>query len=117
MRLTRRKALDIAIELWTWLAETGKEKDDWPGWEKYEEMEGGCPFCEYSARHGRGCDCPFGFVVQPYGNCYATPFDDWEGAELKSGDKKRFAAAFLSELKSIKIPRGSWKGCYWKQKG
>ncbi|GAH13108.1 unnamed protein product, partial [marine sediment metagenome] len=63
MRLTKKKAIEIAIELWTWLAETGaKYKGDWVGWEeKYGEMEADCPFCEYSDRWGDDeCEsCPY----------------------------------------------------------
>ena len=29
MKLTKKKAIEISIELWTWLAETGREKKEW----------------------------------------------------------------------------------------
>ncbi len=39
MKLTQKKALMISIELWEWLKESGLQKEDWPGWEKYGEMD------------------------------------------------------------------------------
>ena len=51
MKLTKRKALEITRELWTWLAETGGPwKGDWPGWAVYGKMEHDCPCCEYDWR-------------------------------------------------------------------
>ena len=33
MRLSKRKALEICIELWSWLGSTGSAyKEEWPGW-------------------------------------------------------------------------------------
>ena len=54
MKLTRKKAISISIELWTWLAETGSEyKHEWPGWKKYGAMVLACPFCEYSRQRNK----------------------------------------------------------------
>ena len=50
MRLTRKKAIELCIELWAWLAKTGKRKWAWPEWEKYEEIENDCWFCEYDKK-------------------------------------------------------------------
>ena len=47
MRLTRKKAIELCIELWTWLAETGKYRREWPEWEKYGDILNYCWFCEY----------------------------------------------------------------------
>jgi len=57
MRLSKRKALEICIELWSWLGSTGSAyKEEWPGWKinggKYPEMKLYCSLCEYdSYRH------------------------------------------------------------------
>ena len=48
MRLSRKKAIELCIELWEWLAKTGAEsKSDWPGWQKYGYVTCNCWFCEY----------------------------------------------------------------------
>jgi hypothetical protein len=54
MRLTKEKALEMCVELWSWLAENPtKEKSDWPGWEgkKKEGYWNGCPCCEWMTRN------------------------------------------------------------------
>ena len=64
MKLTKRKALEVTREEWTWLAETGgPRKKDWPGWAVYRKMEHNCPCCEYdkraNAEFGKLCSrCP-----------------------------------------------------------
>lgn len=52
--LSKRLALKICYELWTWLAQNpGEYKYDWPGWEKYVKYTQGdnfkqdCPCCEW----------------------------------------------------------------------
>lgn len=51
-KLTKKKALEICIELWTWLAETGSEyKFDWPGWKEYGDIWAHCPCCEYQKQN------------------------------------------------------------------
>jgi hypothetical protein len=52
--LSKRLALKICYELWAWLAENpSKDKEDWPGWEKYIKYAQGnnfkvyCPCCEW----------------------------------------------------------------------
>lgn len=53
MRLTKKKSLEICVELWAWLAEDrGRLKHNWPGWERnggiYPVMEHNCPCCDYA---------------------------------------------------------------------
>ena len=71
--LTAKKALRITRELWTWLARhPDKQKEDWPGWEKYGEMVCGCPLCEYRNEHDLTCiKC----LVVNWGHfvCYEKP--------------------------------------------
>lgn len=107
MRLTKKKAIEIAIELWTWMAETGEAlKRNWPGWEKYGQMDADCPFCEYADRRPiPGEDfcfsCPY---YQVFGACCEddsyTLYDKWDSAETIE-DRKKYASLFLKELKQL----------------
>lgn len=102
MRLTKKKAIEISIELWTWLAETGEEsKYIWEGWDKYGEMDAGCAFCEYVARHRpRGCGCcPY---WAKFHSCqdYGSPYDKWTTSETIS-TRKKYAKLFLEQLKQL----------------
>ncbi|MEJ2650175.1 MAG: hypothetical protein P8016_17415 [Sedimentisphaerales bacterium] len=51
MRLTKKKAIELTIEMWKFLAETGKEKGNWPGWKKYKldrhYYENACFLCQW----------------------------------------------------------------------
>jgi hypothetical protein len=82
MRLTKRKALEITVELWTWLAETGSDqKSDWPGWHEYGEMEADCALCEYDAQRANDCQhCPLLGKWRYAKYCYwdGSPFEDWD---------------------------------------
>ena len=96
MKLTKRKALEICKELWTWLAETGTgQKRDWPGWKKYGEMACDCPCCEYALtlrREHQNCNvCPllnYAWGDKRYKPCLIwSPQDDtfyglWEHASI-----------------------------------
>ena len=110
MRLTKKKAIEIAIELWTWLAETGSiSKLLWPGWEKYGEMGLACPLCEYDARKAAkselgACNyCPY---CEVFGECMtdefvdATPYDMWVCATA-TPERKKYASQFLEQLKQL----------------
>jgi len=101
MKLTRKKAIAISIELWTSLAETGKHKWDWGGWRKYGLMAAYCPFCEFSAQQeGMGCDsCPY---YQEFGDCVDdTPYRLWCNAETEE-ERKKYAKEFLAQLLYLK---------------
>lgn len=103
-RLTKKKAKEICIELWTWLAETGNNyKGDWPGWNKYGRMQGDCPFCEYDTRHLGACDsCP---IYQTYEKqqCFGLGFDDWKRTyNCYVRFRKAAAAKFLEMVKGCK---------------
>lgn len=105
MRLTKKKALEIAIELWIWLAESGSAyKKKWIGWKKYGDMQDDCPLCEYDAKHNH-CQhnhclsCP---LEQTYmDGCYGAYFNEWDGAKTKR-ERKKYAALFLEQLKELK---------------
>ena len=102
LRLTRKKSIQICIELWTWLAETGRQKTGWPGWGKYGRMSCGCPFCEYAERkHGfASCDdCPY---FEKFKSCDSddAPYEKWFDAETLT-QRKKYAKAFLAQLEQL----------------
>jgi len=108
MRLTKKKAIEIAIELWTWLAETGSEgKFEWPGWDTHGYMASHCPLCEYGRRQAAkseldSCNyCPYCAV---FGECQSvdddTPYDMWFFAQTTE-DRKKYAGQFLEQLKQL----------------
>ena len=104
MRLTKKKALEITTELWAWLAETGKRKAAWSGWEKYGYMDSACPLCEYTCRlrrnlyEGKDCRiCPLGLG---YYGCYETSYSNWEEARTDK-TRRKYANLFLEQLKQL----------------
>ena len=105
MRLTRKQAIDLSIELWKWLAETGKQKEDWPGWEELGGMGNHCPLCEYAGLKNRvykGCSkCPLSWGEH---GCQENPisyYDSWRSVLTKKA-KKKYAKLFLEQLKELK---------------
>lgn len=106
MKLTKKKAIDLSVKLWTWLAETGKEKEGWPGWVrnggKHPDSASDCFLCEYS-RHGHAswsCEtCPYYCI---YDHCMNSdsPYSKWEDA-LSDAARKRYAQQFLKQLKKL----------------
>ena len=114
MRLTRKKAIEISIELWTWLAETGSEyKDDWVGWNKYGALDDDCALCAYQWQQSKAnkrvyrydeCpSCPY-FKKYRY-RCMGerSPYIGWD--ETSGGDKvedrKLYALEFLEQLRQL----------------
>ena len=54
MKLTKKKALEIAIELWEWIVDNpGKYKREWPGWDEYGGMLFECPLCQRGIHFGK----------------------------------------------------------------
>ena len=101
MRLTKRKAINIAIERWEWAAETGSNyKEDWPGGKAYPEFRRHCPLCEYDGRHKRDCkSCPY---YQKYGFCAAlgSPYSKWSKRRTKKA-RKLYAKQCLDQLRQL----------------
>ncbi len=110
MKLTRKKAIELCIELWTWLAETGGAKIQWPGWEKYRYIYLHCFFCEYSKqkkessafnRKGICAYCP---LYKQFGlkGCYhpKCAFYDWKSV-FDPDDCKKYAKLFLGQIETI----------------
>lgn len=105
MKLSEKKAIEIAIELWIWLAETGdKAKGNWPGWDRYEYMTCNCPLCEYSSRQNPDAEdyCVFCPYYKAFGACTndVSPYDKWEVFETKR-TKKKYASLFLEQLRQL----------------
>ena len=105
MRLTKRKAIELSIELWTWCAETGRDKKKWPGWKKYPSNYWDCFLCEYDSNHDGGCQsCPY---MQRYKGCFNgdTPYKNWDKANdyNSTAKRKKYAAEFLAQLKTLLI--------------
>lgn len=111
MKLTKKKAIELSIELWTWLAETGKRKWDWPVWKKYgNDICGDCFLCEYDEANGKGdCDiCPLQkkfsqrdedeFTACHHKDC---AYSGWGKATIPK-TRKKFAAKFVEQLKELK---------------
>ena len=105
MKLTKKRAIELSIELWEWLAETGKEKEDWPEWKqnggKHPDVMSLCFLCEFDeSKRGICDDCPY---FKRYGECSNadTPFAQWAEAETKTTSKK-YAKLFLEQLNQLK---------------
>ena len=101
MKLTKKKALSIAIVLWEWIVDNpGKEKHKWPGWAKYGWMSDDCPFCEYGSNHSNSetlaCNCP---LDKKYGSCYSTSFGEWGIFDDDGGHAA--AVGFLAQLREL----------------
>ena len=100
MRLTRKKAIQITIELWEFLAETGERfKGAWPKWEEYGKMMSGCPLCEYDDRQfGLACNhCP---LTLKFFSCFDAGFRDWSNAGSNAA-RRVHAREFLEQLKQL----------------
>ena len=104
MRLTRKKSIELSIELWTWCAETGKEKFEWPEWKKYGHHSASCFLCEYDIR-ARGevscCDCPYRIEFNMSCAVSGSNYAQWSDCNSIHG-KKKYAALFLEELKQLR---------------
>lgn len=108
MKLSRKKAIKLCIELWTWLAKTGKLKEDWPEWEKYGDIAENCWFCEYDSQQQNyksnfnlaGCRyCP---LIKKLGlHCRDTYYRKWYSAKTPK-TRKKYAKLFLKQIKKCK---------------
>ena len=97
MKLTRKKAIVLCIELWEWLALTGKEKEEWSEWEKYGDIQDLCFFCEY-VQGKNGCmSCP---SYKKFGYCSDGVYTKWANAKTPR-TRKKYAKLFLGQLKTL----------------
>ena len=47
--MTKIEAIELCLELWTWLKENpGKKKSDWPRFKEIALMRANCPACQYA---------------------------------------------------------------------
>lgn len=109
MELTERQAVELSIELWEWLAETGREKEAWPAWKKnggeFSSPRLLCFLCEYARYNpfiiSPSCElCPY--FIKYKASCYEDnrPYSEWDG--IKDEDiRKKYAKQFLKELKAL----------------
>lgn len=99
MKLSRKKAIELCIELWEWLAKTGKQKRDWPRWgeieKKYGFISSHCFFCKMTF----GCEeCPY---YEKFGHCMDGIYGKWLMAESIE-DNQKYAKLFLEQIKMLK---------------
>ena len=96
MNLTKRKALEECIKMWTWLSECpGADKDDY-----FMEMEindkphSDCYCCEYAINNWgfRNCNCCpiWEGAANPRDGCSHpdSPYYKWCNTEIKKGHKQ-----------------------------
>ncbi|MGD0354422.1 MAG: hypothetical protein ABSB31_03125 [Dehalococcoidia bacterium] len=115
MQLTKRKALEIWLELWEWLAATGERNMcKWEGWAKYGMMWGMCPGCEYTRQAKPYLPCPIWGECDHLGDlkCLAetSPYIKWRETITQSENENRSAAAecmvelIKSKLQEVDAP-------------
>ncbi len=109
MKLTKKEAIDISIELWRWLAKTGaNHKSKWPGWKKYGRIQNDCPLCEYTLFLSEGnrigihescTDCPY---AASFGHCLSTtnPYRRWITLYDKK-ERRHEAQLFVEQLEEL----------------
>jgi len=108
VELTKEQAIDISIELWTWLAETGSgRKLEWQGWKKYGAMGCGCALCAYTEQQEEGAaavtckPCPY--YRKFHGKCFKRNriYAKWEKTN-NIDQRKKYASQFLEQLRQLK---------------
>ncbi len=110
MELTEKRAIKESKPLWTFLAKTGKLKEDWPEWDesddhyifKGEDIPEGCFLCEYSFNRHDATPCAPCPYYRMFGHCLkrGAPFDNWTLATTEEG-RKKYAQEFLNQLNML----------------
>lgn len=103
MKLTREKAIELSIELWEWLAETGEKKGKWTKWEEYDKQVHSCFLCTYAEKSPVSENCQACPYYQHFrGRCYTMEraYIWWEDSWNKK-DRKKYAKKFLAQLKEL----------------
>lgn len=121
MKLTKRKTLEICVQLWTWLSKHGNAgKEDWPGWKQLagadidEFFPCDCPCCAYFEQHedvsidppacGRYC-----LIKWPGGDCLSgySPFAAWDKPCTSDSERGRLAKQIvvLANAALKKLPK------------
>lgn len=102
MALTKKKALKICVELWTWM-KTQKHwtaKAKWPGWEKYGEMIEHCPCCDYAERNCK--KCPLKSFWPDGCRTSDSPYERFSEGRGTPKDAQKIINAARKELKKLK---------------
>ena len=117
MRLSRKKAIELCIELWTLLAKTGNEKWYWTECEKYGDIDNNCLFCEYDEKQkerydsGRACKyCPL--IKKLDIHCMDSYYCKWCNAKTPR-TRKKYAKLFLEQIKQCKWLAQRSAESYW----
>lgn len=106
MKLTRKKAIKLSIELWEWMAEKEERyKDDWPKWKEFGGMENNCPLCEYVGHEGTKMNCPkcpLGWGMYGCEEADHSMYREWKESiwQIKP-TRKKYAGLFLAQLKEL----------------
>lgn len=112
MKLSRKKSIELCIEVWTWCAETGKPKEEWPRWSEfnteYNTICNHCWFCDYDSiqlykfRHKSCFYCP----LKSYFKCHCskTAYGKWAKVKTRR-TRKKYAALFLAQIKEVYAER------------
>ena len=118
-KLSRKIAIQKTLEMWKWLAKTGKDKDDYFAGNRMVQPTSQCYLCEYAEqqdlKHGRGnVECPPCPYFQLYGRCISsgygteyTPYAQWVRASttfvgiVDVTDVKRWAKEIVEQLETL----------------
>ena len=101
--MNRKEAVEKSIELWTWLAETGKEKFEWEGLDRH--LISDCFLCEFTSPGNVFSNCNRCPYYEEFGGvCFKSKsvYDKWENA-LSKPTRKKYATLFLEQLKSLEV--------------
>ena len=105
--LTRKKTIELCIEVWQWCMETGRRKEQWPRWKEFGDIASHCWFCEYDNRRRKrenedglsSCGrCPLQSI--DIAHCSLTVYKKWNNA-ITIKDRKKYAKLFLEQIKTI----------------
>jgi hypothetical protein len=93
MKLTRKKALDMSIDLWMWLSENPMmEKDDYPKIKSIENFYARCPLCEFYDG-----DCFNNDNTCPLWENECADFFKWAGS-IRKKTRKKYATVIYKKL-------------------
>ncbi len=110
-------ALQESVKLWVFLAETGEEKENWPGWEDYRKRFGHpvhwCPLCQWAQKESGGGaydsnKCHFclvdwtdtGELVDWACERGSSPFLEW-GGYMRGGNREGMKRAAQKVAKKL----------------
>ena len=103
-KLDLRTAIELALEQWSWIAETGSADEiEWPRW-KSLLINSLNPLCEYAARKAKRygsfsqCNyCPYKVYFQKRCDDAGRPYHNW-----RRSYEEYFANGFIKELAELR---------------